>query len=137
LSFSDLDIPFTQHEGVITLKDGRVHGTALGFTASGKIFTYAEVMDVEGTLVPAYAINSALGNIPFIGGLFSGGEKGGGVFAATYKMTGPIEKPKVTVNPLSVLAPGFLRKLFGIFDGADTPPPVPPAESAPRLLAPR
>jgi hypothetical protein len=137
LSFSDLDIPFTQHEGVITLKDGRVHGSALGFTASGKIFTYAEVLDVEGTLVPAYAVNSALGNIPFIGGLFSGGEKGGGVFAATYKMTGPIEKPKVTVNPLSVLAPGFLRKLFGIFDGADTPPPVPPAEPAPRLLAPR
>lgn len=136
LSFSDLDIPFTQHEGVITLKDGRVHGSALGFTASGKIFTHAEVLDVEGTLVPAYAINSALGNIPFIGGLFSGGEKGGGVFAATYKMTGPMEKPKVTVNPLSVLAPGFLRNLFGIFDGADTPSPAAP-EPAPKLLAPR
>ena len=137
LSFSDLDIPFVQHEGVITLKDGRVHGSALGFTASGKIFTHAEVLDVEGTLVPAYAINSALGNIPFIGGLFSGGEKGGGVFAATYKMTGPVEKPKVTVNPLSVLAPGFLRNLFGIFDGADTPSPATPAEPAPKLFAPR
>lgn len=117
LSFADLEVPFVRHEGVITLKDARVHGASLGFTASGKIFSHAEVMDIEGTLVPAYAINSALGNIPFLGSLFSGGEKGGGVFAATYKMTGPIEEPKVTVNPLSVLAPGFLRRLFGLFDG--------------------
>jgi len=135
LSFASLDIPFTQHDGVITLKDGRVHGSALGFTASGKIFTHDDVIDVEGTLVPAYAINSALGNIPFVGGIFSGGEKGGGVFAATYKMTGPLEQPKVTVNPLSVLAPGFLRKLFGLLDGADQPPPA-ASEPEPRSQAP-
>ena len=135
LSFADLEVPFVRHEGVITLKDARVHGAALGFTASGKIFSHAEVMDIEGTLVPAYVINSALGNIPFLGTLFSGGEKGGGVFAATYKMTGPIEDPKVTVNPLSVLAPGFLRKLFGLFDAAE--PTAPAAKPSPNLLAPQ
>jgi len=139
LSFAELDVPFTRHDGVLTLKDGRVHGSALGFTASGQIFTHAEVMNVEGTLVPAYAINSALGNIPWVGRLFSGGEKGGGVFAATYKMTGPVENPKVTVNPLSVLAPGVLRRLFGLFEGGETAPaspPAGPAEPAPRLLTP-
>jgi len=29
-------------------------------------------------------------------------------------MTGPIEEPVVSVNPLSALAPGFLRNVFGI-----------------------
>ncbi len=45
------------------------------------------------------------------------GEKGGGVFAVTYRMTGPMDDPVVTVNPLAALAPGILRELFSVFDG--------------------
>ena len=120
LSFSEMEVPFIRHEGVISLKDARANGVSLGFTASGKIYSYAEIADIEGTLVPAYAINAVLGNIPLVGAIFSGGEKGGGVFAATYKISGPMEAPKIEVNPLSVLAPGFLRKLFGFLDDAET-----------------
>ena len=72
--------------------------------------------------MPAYVINSLLGYIPLLGDLFTGGEKGGGVFAATYRMHGPTEEPKVEVNPLSALAPGFLRELFGLFEGIETKP---------------
>ncbi len=122
LGFAEMEVPFTRHEGIITIRDARVNGASLGFTASGKIFSSAEIMDLEGTVVPAYAINSALANIPFLGSLFSGGEKGGGVFAATFKMTGPMESPTVTVNPLTVLAPGFVRRLFG---GRGEPEPEP------------
>jgi hypothetical protein len=46
---------------------------SLGYTASGKIYIHAGVMNVEGTVVPAYVINSALGNIPLLGKLFTGG----------------------------------------------------------------
>lgn len=121
LSFSAFEMPFVLHEGVLRIEDVRAFGPALGFTASGRIYTEADVLDVEGTVVPAYAINSALGHLPLVGDLFTGGQKGGGVFAATYKMTGPREDPKVTVNPLTALAPGFLRNLFGVFspDGKD------------------
>ena len=45
------------------------------------------------------------------------GGKGEGIFAATYSVTGTTEEPKIVVNPLAVLAPGFLRNLFSIFDG--------------------
>ena len=61
--------------------------------------------------MPAYTINSLLGKIPVVGTLFSG-EKGGGIFAVSYKVSGPIEKPVMSVNPLSALAPGFLRNLL-------------------------
>ena len=30
----------------------------------------------------------------------------------SYKVSGPIEKPVMSVNPLSALAPGFLRNLL-------------------------
>jgi hypothetical protein len=69
--------------------------------------------DIHGTVVPAYALNTLPGKIPLIGKLFSP-EKGGGLFAMRYTMTGPFANPKVTINPLSALTPGFLREIFGL-----------------------
>ncbi|MDD9877925.1 MAG: AsmA-like C-terminal domain-containing protein [Magnetovibrio sp.] len=119
LAFSNLEIPFELNRGTFRLTDAKATGTSLGFTASGKVFRHADVIDLEGTVIPAYAINSAFGRIPLLGDLFTGGEKGGGVFAAKYTMTGPMEQPNVSVNPLSALTPGFLRNVFGIFGKAD------------------
>lgn len=122
IGFSTLDVPFSYHQGVFKLKDARASGTSLGFTAAGHIYRNANVLDINGTVVPAYALNSALGRIPVLGSLLTGGEAGGGVFAANYSMTGSLEAPKVFVNPLSALTPGFLRNVFGIFS---TPNPAP------------
>ena len=130
LNFAALDLPFVQTEGLFELREARAFGASLGFTAQGKIYTDADVMDMDGTIVPAYAINSLLGNLPVVGGLFTGGEKGGGVFAATFHATGPREDPNISINPLSTLAPGFLRNLFGVFGAAKSTAPVQPPASA-------
>jgi len=50
-----------------------------------------------------------------IGRLFSP-ERGSGLFAATYSIDGPLADPRVAVNPLAAMTPGFLRGLFHIFD---------------------
>jgi hypothetical protein len=68
-------------------------------------------VELSGTVVPSYTVNRVLGKIPILGGLLTGG-KDEGLFAANYKMNGPLEDPKVNVNPLSILAPGILRRLF-------------------------
>ena len=128
LAFNTLNAPFILHEGTFTLEEARASGVSLGFTASGQVYTHAEVLDIEGTVVPAYALNSALGNIPLLGDLLTGGEKGGGVFAANFSMTGSMEDPKVQVNPLSALTPGFLRNVFGVFDKGDPNTNLPPTE---------
>ncbi len=65
--------------------------------------------------MPAYTINSVLGNIPLLGDILTG-TKGSGVFAATYRVIGKKSDPGVRVNPLSALAPGFLRNLVEIFE---------------------
>jgi hypothetical protein len=67
--------------------------------------------------VPSYTLNSVLGVIPILGELLIG-RKGEGVFAFTYKVGGSLEKPKVSVNLLSGLAPGFLRR---IVEGLENP----------------
>ena len=61
--------------------------------------------------MPLYGLNSLLSGVPLIGDLLYGG-LGGGVFAFTYRLSGPVESPSVSVNPLSVLAPGILRRIF-------------------------
>ena len=88
----------------------------MGITASGKIDFGTDTIDINGTNVPAYTLNSLLGKIPIIGTILSG-EKGGGIFAASYKVSGPVANPKMSVNPLSALAPGFLRKLMQGIEG--------------------
>jgi hypothetical protein len=115
LNFSELDVPFTHTEGEIQVADAKATGTSIGFTASGTVYTHADVLNLEGTVVPAYAINSVLGKIPLLGNILAGTEDGGGVFAANFSVTGPTEDPNTTVNPLSALTPGILRNLFGAF----------------------
>ena len=133
LGFASLEVPFTLDDGVLEITDSKATGASIGFTASGKIYTEAEVLHLEGTVVPAYLINAALGSIPIVGKLFTGGEEGGGVFAARYELTGAVEDPKVAMNPLSVVAPGFLRNIFSVPD-ADSGPPEPPAGTNPSEL---
>jgi uncharacterized protein YhdP len=111
-------IPFNRLEGEvqfttgkITLNNARAYGGAIGINASGTIDRAAGQMNVSGTVVPAYTLNSIIGDIPLIGNLLVGGQ-GQGIFASNFRVFGPIDKPEVSVNALSTLAPGFLRNLF-------------------------
>lgn len=117
VSFTHLHVPFVLTDGVLQVKEARAYGPALGITAKGDIDLDRERIALEGTVVPAYALNSVLGKIPVLGWLVTGGETGSGLLAFNYSMRGPSQDPDVVVNPLSVLTPGFLRNLFNIFDG--------------------
>ncbi len=130
LAFNDFDVPFVLNQGVIDIKDAKATGLSLGYTAKGKIYTHAEIVDIEGTVVPAYALNSVLGKIPIIGTLLTGTEEGGGIFAANYAMRGTMENPKVIVNPLSALAPGIFRNLFGLLADGPTTGGAPPIQQS-------
>jgi hypothetical protein len=133
LPFDRLDAPFAYRDGVLTLSDARAWGLSLGFTMEGDIDFERDRVDVGGTIVPAYALNSALGNIPVIGDLLTGG-KGKGVFAATFAVEGPRDSPIVVVNPLAVLAPGILRELFTGIKPAEAASGAPAANGRGRVV---
>jgi hypothetical protein len=134
IDFSRFDATITFVGGTIYTDDLRSHGSALGFTGKGSVNLTKQTIDLEGTVVPAYSVNSVLGNIPVLGAILAGPE-GGGVFAANYRMRGSLDDPAVSVNPLATLAPGILRNIFNIFDTPAktappaTAPPAPPAGS--------
>lgn len=116
IHFVKFRAPFTLANNVITIDDARTYGAAVGITIDGTITYPQKILDLKGTLVPSYTLNSAVGKIPLVGAILTGGE-GKGVFAASYKVKGVTNNPEVSVNPLSILTPGFLR---GFFDGFET-----------------
>ena len=115
------DIAF--EKGVLTSSLMKLYGSSLGVTTKGSVDFGADVIDLEGSIVPAYAVNQVLGEIPIIGWILTGGE-GGGLLAVSYRVSGPVSQPEISVNPLSALTPGFLRGLFDLFEGDGSPPPA-------------
>ena len=112
LDFVTLDGKFGYYGGALEIKNARAFGSSIGITAEGVVYISEETADLAGTVVPAYTINRILGNIPILGKILTGGDNEG-VFAANYVVKGQLEDPRVSVNPLSALAPGFLRNLLG------------------------
>jgi len=109
--FDSLKLPFEISGHRIRVDDARMSGPAIGLTMKGEVDRSEDVVAMEGTLVPAYTINSILGKVPLLGPLIVGRE-GEGIFGFTYGVKGNVDDPSVVVNPLSAIAPGFLRRLF-------------------------
>lgn len=122
VDFDRFIAPFRFNDGVLDIRNGRANGSKVGLTFAGRIDLNTERLDLQGTAVPAYRLNSLLGRIPGLGRVFVG-EEGSGVLAARWRAEGALEEPNVQVNEMSVLTPGFTRYIFDIFQGENDEAP--------------
>lgn len=111
LTFKRVVLPFSINQGVIDITNGKANGPSIGFTLEGQMDRQRKLIHINGIIVPAFALNSLLSKIPIVGLILTGGE-GEGMFAVTYRVEGSTDEPKITINRLTVLAPGILRKIF-------------------------
>ncbi len=111
--FTEAYVPFRMRDGVFDLQEGQIQGPQLGITVRGRIDTRREEAQIDGTIVPLYLLNSMFGKIPVLGQVLVG-ERGGGLFAAKFSMTGDLARPQISVNPISFLTPGPLRRIFDL-----------------------
>ncbi len=134
IGFDGLSTAFTFEGGTLHIKDARASGSALGLTAEeGSVQLGSGQVQLKGTVIPAYMLNSVIGKIPVVGDLLMGG-KGQGLIATRFSLSGNAEDPSVSVNPLSILTPGFLRGVFDVFDKKEAEPAAtaePKAEKTP------
>jgi hypothetical protein len=125
IGFSRLEQTVKGRGDLLTLSDGRASGPSIGLTLQGTYDRGSERMDLNGTIVPVYGLNSIFEGVPLVGDIL-GSRDGEGIFAVTYGLKGEVDDLKVAVNPISVLAPGFLRRVFqGSKPAAATPLPLP------------
>lgn len=116
IQFGRMVAGYRKEGRLLRLRDLRTSGSALGLTLEGDLDLVTDTANLRGTIVPIYGLNRLVGQIPLLGDLLSGGE-GQGIFSATWRVQGPLGDPDVSVNPLAVLAPGFLRNLFFLGEG--------------------
>lgn len=102
------EVPFTQKDGVLTLQQSRLQGPQIGITLAGTVNQKTDHISISGTAVPAFVLNTILGKIPLLGDIFVGD----GILGVNFAVSGPRDDPQFTVNPLSALAPGILRRIF-------------------------
>lgn len=112
LGFKYAKVRFVAHPDAYKILSARAYGNSLGITFKGEISRKNdEKLAIDGTVIPAYMLNSLVSKIPLIGSLLTGG-KHEGLFATGFQVTGTVADPKTTMNPLSTLTPGFLRNIF-------------------------
>lgn len=126
VSFSRMRVEFTKSPGRVAMREGIVWGPAVGATVEGHLDYLRDEVRLRGTFVPAYALNNMFGRIPIVG-LFLGGGSNEGLLGVTYQVVGSPQSPVLQVNPMSAVAPGFLRKLFEFRGASDQTGAVPEA----------
>lgn len=95
----------------VDLNELRAVGSVVGINLGGRLNIETGNANLSGTLVPFSFVNSIIGAIPLLGDVITGGS-GGGIIAASFTVRGPLSDPDISVNPVSLLAPGILRSLF-------------------------
>jgi hypothetical protein len=124
-------VPFRITGDIIDIHDARASGPSVGITAEGYIDRQGNQIALQGAVAPMYGINGLLSAIPIIGDVLTS-KKGAGILGVTYSMNGNLDEPTLSINPLSVLTPGILRR---IFEGTPRPPPSaassPPPQATP------
>jgi hypothetical protein len=122
VAFTKLRADFSRTASRFDFRDIVLWGPQLGFTAQGSVDTARDRIDLNGTFVPSYAFNNAFSQVPIFGRLLGGGQYEG-LFAVNFRLAGSFSQPTMSINPLSAIAPGILRRFVdpggggsGLFD---------------------
>ncbi|MDZ7710926.1 MAG: DUF3971 domain-containing protein [Roseovarius sp.] len=128
LHFAAVDGRFRLTPERLTVLESSAVGASVGISMDGYFDLATKRMDLQGVLSPVYMLNA-------IGGALT--RRGEGLVGVNFTLRGASEDPAVTVNPLSALAPGFLREMFRRAPpqveggGPATPEPETPEDAGP------
>ena len=111
LSFDVLEINMEKNKKFLKLNEILALGPSMSVLMEG----YQDengLTSLRGSLVPAKTLNKMISKIPVIGNIVIPKEVGEGLFGISFKMKGPKDKIKTTINPIRTLTPRFLQKIM-------------------------
>jgi len=120
--FDGLEAKINKVADRVDVRNGRTSGRSIGLTTQGWLDLAHETAQLRGVVVPAFALNNLLSNVPLLGPLLTGG-KDGGLFAISYSLEGPFDDLKSNVSMMSAMTPGVLREIFNAPPDTSTPTP--------------
>jgi hypothetical protein len=97
--------------GYLKLAKGILRSDQIGLSYEGTLYDRDGRINMNGTFLPAYGLNRIFGAIPLVGEILGNG-RDKGLIGITFKLSGSAKSPKLTVNPISLVAPGIFRQIF-------------------------
>lgn len=111
IGFSDYEFPVRYRDNFLFIRDGWARGEALRINIRGGMDTKAHTLDYNGTLIPAYGVNSAFSQVPVVSDVLTS-SRGEGVLGIKYRLRGAADAPQAEIDPFSLVLPGFFRRLL-------------------------
>ena len=109
IRFTDFEMKYVEKNNLIKIEEIYAIGPAISLMMDGYI-EKNRLVSLRGTLVPATTINRSISSIPLIGDILVGKKVGEGVFGVSFKIKGPPNDLKTTVNPIKTLTPRFITR---------------------------
>ena len=109
IRFNEFEMNFTNKNNLMTIDEIYAIGPAISILMKGYV-EQDKLISLKGTLVPATTLNKVIGSIPFLGKILVGSKKGEGVFGVSFKIKGPPNNLKTSVNPIKTLTPRFITR---------------------------
>ena len=110
ITFNVLEINMEKSKDKLTLNEILALGPSISVLMEG--YQTTSVTSLRGTLVPAKTLNKMISQIPVIGNIVIPKEAGEGLFGISFKMKGPPNNIKTTINPIRTLTPRFIQKII-------------------------
>ena len=110
LSFDILEMNVEKEKGYLKINEILALGPSMSIFIEG----YQDqkgLTSLRGTLVPAKTLNNLISKIPVVGKIVIPQEVGEGLFGVSFKMKGPKNNIKTTINPIRTLTPRFIQKI--------------------------
>ena len=110
ISFDILEIDMEKNKDSLKINEIIALGPSISVLMDG--YQNPKVVSLRGTLVPAKTLNIIISKIPVIGNIVIPKEAGEGLFGISFKMKGPPNNIKTTINPIRTVTPRFIQKII-------------------------
>ena len=111
ISFDILEIDIEKNKKFLKVNEILATGPSMSVIMEGYQDSNG-ITSLRGTLVPAKTLNNIISKIPVLGKIVIPKEAGEGLFGISFKMKGPKNKIKTTINPIRTLTPRFIQKII-------------------------
>jgi hypothetical protein len=102
-------ISYIENEKNFKNIDAYAVSDSIGMVMEGKIQREKATVDMSGEISPMHLVNAIIQNVPILGPIIIG-EEGEGLFSIDFSLTGDVDNPEVSSNPLTIIKPRIIER---------------------------